>query len=109
VLENQGADSGNNRGQIAWVGPALKVGKMKFAANYGQFFAEPDVIPAYYMSLLYGGTNRQGQFGRLEAEFMDYNFKIVGQYVEADPINPRVFQFSRNNYLIRLETLYVTF
>lgn len=109
ILENTNADVGNRRGQIAWVGPVVNLGDLKVAFNYGQFFAEPDAVPSYYMSLLYGGTNRQGQFGRLELEFTNHNFRLIGQYVESDTINDRVHQFSRVNYLVRLETLYVSF
>jgi hypothetical protein len=109
MLENSEAVSGNNRGQIVWVGPVVKVGDIKMAFNYGQFFSEPDVVPSYYMSLLYGGTNRQGSFGRLEIEFSELNFKILGQYIDADVINPRVHQLPRTNYVVRLETLYVSF
>ena len=109
LLENTKAPTGKARGQMVWIGPSLKVGETRWLLNYGQYFAEPDVAPAYYMNLNYGGTNRIGEFGRVEVEFTKLNFKILAQYVDADIINPRSQQFARSNFLVRLETLYVSF
>ncbi|MCB0390677.1 MAG: hypothetical protein KDD58_05280 [Bdellovibrionales bacterium] len=109
LIENSEAPAGNSRGQMAWLGPIIQTGQLKWTFNYGQFFAEPDVAPAYYMNLNYGGANRIGKFGRFELEFSDYNFKIIAQYADSDVINLRTHQFQRINYLVRLETLYVSF
>ncbi len=109
LIENTKADPGNGRGQINWVGSSVKIGQNIVSVKYGSFFAEPDVTPSYYMSLLYGGTNRQGEFGKVEVEFTKLKFKILAQYVDADVINQRVHQFARTNYLVSLETLYVSF
>ncbi|MCB0355375.1 MAG: hypothetical protein KDD40_00115 [Bdellovibrionales bacterium] len=109
LMENTKAPEGSKRGQMAWVGPVIQINKIKTSLSYGQYFAEYDVAPAYYMNLAYGGTNRVGQFGRFEIEFTNLNFKLLAQYVDADTINSRVHQFTRTNYLVRLETLYVSF
>ena len=109
MIENKNAPSGNSRGQLASAGPVIKLGDNKLTLRYGQFFAEPDVAPAYYMNFMTGGSNRVGQFGRLEMEFSKFNFKIVTQLANIEPINARVHQDSLTNFIVRLETLYVSF
>ncbi|MCB9027021.1 MAG: hypothetical protein H6625_11925 [Bdellovibrionaceae bacterium] len=109
LIENTKAPSGNSRAQMLWLGPALTLGDTKWNINYGKFFAESDVAPAYYMNLNYGGTNRVGDFSRIEVEFTKFNFKLLAQYALSETLNERVHQDRRTSYLVRLETLYVSF
>ncbi len=109
-LQNNEAISGFNHGQeILLRGDFDLGGAVAFSPYHFQFFNEADTSPAYYNSGLRGHNNRQGQGFGLELLLRSYNFRLRGEYIESDVINPNPLQRKLNSVQVRLETLNVEF
>ena len=70
------------------------------------FFAESDVVPAYYSSSDLGRNNRQGWGAKLSATVKPAGFKVAANYVDAAVINSGPLQNRQQYFMLQLETLY---
>lgn len=84
-------------------------GDIDLTPSAGTFFSESDVAPSFYNSSELGHNNRVGWLAAIETLFKKEQFKLRGEYVDADLINPSRDQSRQRFFMIRFETLYDLF
>ena len=73
---------------VIGVGTKFHTNNYVFSIFYENFFAESDVVPAFYNAWAYGNTNGRGDGFELGVQLKKKNFRIRAQYYRADVINP---------------------
>lgn len=106
-LQNASAPTAFKDGQILFAESEFSVSDaLALAPRVENFYNESDTSPAFYNDSDYGHNNRQGFGGQLDLIFKKSGFKIGGQYIDADVINPSRNQSRQQYFMIRLETDY---
>lgn len=108
-IDNQQAPLSYNRGQELVARADLSAFGYVFSPYYLRFYSEQDVVPAFYNSGSRGHNNRQGDGVGLEVLFSPHNFRVVGELIQSDLINPNSEQHRLTSFQVRLETLNVEF
>ncbi len=88
VIQNSEAPDTFNNGQVIGAGTKIHTNNYVFSLFYENFFAESDVVPAYYNAWAYGNTNGKGDGLEFGIQLKKKNFRIRAQYYRADVINP---------------------
>jgi hypothetical protein len=87
VIKNSQAPETFNDGQIIGLGSKFHTNNYIISAAYENFFAESDVVPAFYNSWALGNTNSKGDGLDISIQFKKKNFRLRAQYYRADVIN----------------------
>lgn len=110
-LENQEAEPSFNRAQEIVIRGDFDISDSDIVLSpyLLRFFSESDAVPAFYNSGYRGHNNRKGEGLGMEIFFRPYNFRLAGEYISSDVINPNSLQQRLNSIQVRLETLNVEF
>lgn len=115
VIKNQDAPETFNDGQVITIGTGLDMDEHFVYAEYSNFFAESDVVPAYYNSWAIGHTNSEGFGVDIGVEFKKYNFRLRSYYYRANVLdrsgvinNSLGTVQDQNFFFIAVETAYDT-
>lgn len=107
VIKNEEAPETYNDGQVIGAGTKIHTNNYVFSLFYENFFAESDVVPAYYNAWAYGNTNGRGEGLEFGVQFKKKNFRIRTQYYRADVINPGSdLQDNQQYFYLGVETGY---
>ncbi|MBY0314476.1 MAG: hypothetical protein K2Q26_03085 [Bdellovibrionales bacterium] len=106
VIKNEEAPATYNDGQVVAVGTVIMFQNYNWFVTYENFFAESDVVPAFYNSWGYGNTNKKGNGVDTSLEFKKYNFRLRAQYYKADVLNPDGLQQNQDYFYFGVETAY---
>jgi hypothetical protein len=108
-LENREAEPAFNRAQELVLRGDFEISEFVLSPYLLRFFSESDAVPAFFNSGSRGHNNRRGEGLGMEIFFRPYNFRLVGEYISSDVINPNSLQQRLNSIQVRLETLNVEF
>ncbi|MBK7842397.1 MAG: hypothetical protein IPJ71_01685 [Bdellovibrionales bacterium] len=108
-LENREAEPAFNRSQELVLRGDFEISEFVLSPYLLRFFSESDAVPAFFNSGSRGHNNRRGEGLGMEIFFRPYNFRLVGEYISSDVINPNSLQQRLNSIQVRLETLNVEF
>lgn len=108
-LENQEVESAFGRAQEIVLRGDFEISDVVLSPYLLRFFSETDAVPAFFNSGSRGHNNRKGEGLGIEIFFRPYNFRLVGEYMSSDVINPNSLQQRLNSIQVRLETLNVEF
>ena len=81
-------------------------GDIDLIPRAGVFFTESDVSPGFYNAADLGHNNRTGWTAGVETVFKQSGFKLGGDFVHSDLINPSSIQSALTYFQIRFETLH---
>lgn len=106
TIVNQEAADTFNEGQSLHLGVNFDLQDHLATFEYVDFFAESDVVPAYYNSWAIGHTNRTGFALHARLEFKKYNFRLRTYYYKANEINESDLQQDQDFFFFAVETAY---
>jgi hypothetical protein len=106
VIKNEEAPETFNDAQLIGVGTKFHTTNYVFSFFYENYFAESDVVPAFYNAWAYGNTNKKGNGFELGMQFKKKNFRVRAQYYGADVINPNGLQQNQEYFYLGVETGY---
>lgn len=78
-------------------------------ARFLSYRLEADAIPAYYGSLMFGGTNKKGAGIELEWKTLDESFSVSARAMKNKEIAPSSFQADEDLIMIELRRVYDIF
>ena len=107
ILKNLKADDSFGDAQTLMTSLEMALpGDIDLIPRAGVFFTESDVSPGFYNAADLGHNNRTGWTAGVETVFKQSGFKLGGDFVHSDLINPSSIQSALTYFQIRFETLH---
>ena len=109
VVENENTLDGDNRSQFVETGMTFKFKNFDLIPSYAQFYAEPNVSPAFYNTRMLGNNNREGVRYSLRTNFKTINLNVIASYINAKVLNQSIYQDDLDSVRLVMEMLNVKF
>jgi hypothetical protein len=109
IVENENTLDGDNRSQFVETGMTFKFKSFDLIPSYAQFYAEPNVSPAFYNTRMLGNNNREGVRYQLRTNFKTINLNVIASYINAKVLNQSIYQDDLDSARLVMEMLNVKF